>query len=138
MVNVANLKAGGMGSLGAEQLEWLEKDLKGKSASTPLIIFAHIPLWSVYPEWGWGTEDGTQALALLKRTGSEALAAANISADEIAAEVGSSQPDLYDAEIKCIDSCQSADKPAKYPPVLNGNYLYSKFSAQSNMELKAS
>jgi isopenicillin N synthase-like dioxygenase len=44
----------------------------------------------------------------------------------------------YDAEIKCIDSCQSADQPAKYPPVLNGDYLYSKFSAQSNMELKAS
>jgi isopenicillin N synthase-like dioxygenase len=44
----------------------------------------------------------------------------------------------YDAEIKCIDSCQSAIEPAKYPPVLNGDYLYSKFSKQSNMELEAS
>ncbi len=70
LVNVANLKAGGMGSLGAEQLEWLEKDLKGKSASTPLIIFAHIPLWSVYPDWGWGTDDSAQALAHMKRFGS--------------------------------------------------------------------
>jgi 3',5'-cyclic-AMP phosphodiesterase len=70
LVNVANLKAGGMGSLGAEQLEWLEKDLRGKSASTPLIIFAHIPLWSVYPEWGWGTDDSAQALAYMKRFGS--------------------------------------------------------------------
>jgi plastocyanin len=51
-------------------LEWLEKDLKGKSASTPLIIFAHIPLWSVYPEWGWGTDDSAQALAYMKRFGS--------------------------------------------------------------------
>jgi 3',5'-cyclic-AMP phosphodiesterase len=70
LVNVANLKAGGMGSLGAEQLEWLEKDLKNKSASTPLIIFAHIPLWSVYPEWGWGTDDSAQALSYVKRFGS--------------------------------------------------------------------
>jgi Icc protein len=70
LVNVANLKAGGMGSLGPEQLEWLEKDLKGKSTSTPIIIFAHIPLWSVYPEWGWGTDDSAQALSYVKRFGS--------------------------------------------------------------------
>jgi plastocyanin len=70
LVNVANLKAGGMGSLGTEQLEWLEKDLKGKSASTPLIVFAHIPLWTVYPDWGWGTDDSAQALAYMKRFGS--------------------------------------------------------------------
>ena len=51
--NVANLKAGGMGSLGADQLEWLEDDVKGLSASTSIVVFAHIPLWVVYPEWGW-------------------------------------------------------------------------------------
>jgi isopenicillin N synthase-like dioxygenase len=44
----------------------------------------------------------------------------------------------YDAEIKCIETCQSAERPAKYPPVLNGDYLYSKFSKQTAMELKAS
>jgi 3',5'-cyclic AMP phosphodiesterase CpdA len=54
LVNVANLKAGGMGSLGKEQLEWLEQDLKGRSASTPIVLFAHIPLWTIYPDWGWG------------------------------------------------------------------------------------
>ena len=70
LVNVADLKAGGMGSLGPEQLAWLADDLKGKSASTPIVVFAHIPLWSVYPEWGWGTEDSAQALALLKGFGS--------------------------------------------------------------------
>ena len=70
LVNVANLKAGGLGSLGAEQLAWLEDDLKGKSASTPIVVFAHIPLWTVYPEWGWGTEDSGRALELLKRFGS--------------------------------------------------------------------
>ncbi|MFZ0524710.1 MAG: metallophosphoesterase [Xanthobacteraceae bacterium] len=70
LVNVFDLKGGGMGDLGAEQLEWLENDLKGPSASTPIIVFAHIPLWTVYPDWGWGTDDSAQALTYLKRFGS--------------------------------------------------------------------
>lgn len=70
LVNVMNLKAGGFGSLGAEQLAWLEKDLAAKRAETPIVVFAHMPLWSVYPEWGWGTEDSAQALSLLRRFGS--------------------------------------------------------------------
>ena len=70
LVNVMNLKAGGLGTLGAEQLEWLEGDTKHLSKSTPIVVFAHIPLWSVYPEWGWGTEDSAQALSHLKRFGS--------------------------------------------------------------------
>src|SRR5512135_537183 len=70
LVNVANLKGGGMGSLGDEQLEWIENDLKGRAASTPIVVFAHIPLWTVYPEWGWGTEDSAKALGYLKRFGS--------------------------------------------------------------------
>jgi 3',5'-cyclic-AMP phosphodiesterase len=70
LVNVFDLKGGGMGDLGAEQLEWLEDDLKGRSASTPIVLFAHIPLWTIYPEWGWGTDDSAQALSYLKRFGS--------------------------------------------------------------------
>src|SRR6267154_5975291 len=70
LVNVADLKAGGMGTLGHEQLEWLEDDLKGRSASTPIVLFAHIPLWTIYPEWGWGTDDSEQALSYVKRFGS--------------------------------------------------------------------
>ena len=70
LVNVVDLKAGGLGNLGAEQLAWLEKDVKGRSSSTPIVVFAHIPLWSVYPEWGWGTDDGAQALGYLKKFGS--------------------------------------------------------------------
>jgi 3',5'-cyclic-AMP phosphodiesterase len=70
LVNVMNLKAGGLGSLGGEQLEWLEKDVKHLSKSMPIVVFAHIPLWSVYPEWGWGTDDSAQALSFLKRFGS--------------------------------------------------------------------
>jgi Icc protein len=70
LVNVMNLKAGGLGTLGREQLEWLEKDVKSLKSSTPIVVFAHIPLWAVYPEWGWGTEDSAQALAYLKKFGS--------------------------------------------------------------------
>ena len=70
LVNILNLKAGGLGSLGCEQLEWMEKDVKHLSHSTPIVVFAHIPLWSVYPERGWGTQDSEEALAYLKKFGS--------------------------------------------------------------------
>jgi 3',5'-cyclic AMP phosphodiesterase CpdA len=70
LVNVMNLKAGGLGNLGKEQLEWMESDVKHLSKSTPIVVFAHIPLWSVYPEWGWGTDDSAQALSYLKKFGS--------------------------------------------------------------------
>jgi Icc protein len=70
LVNVLNLKAGGLGNLGTAQLDWLKRDLAGRSASTPIVVFAHIPLWTVYPDWGWGTDDSEQALALLRRFGS--------------------------------------------------------------------
>jgi 3',5'-cyclic AMP phosphodiesterase CpdA len=70
LVNVVDLKAGGLGNLGNDQLAWLEDDLKARSASTPIVVFAHIPLWAVYPQWGWGTDDGERVLGLLKRFGS--------------------------------------------------------------------
>jgi len=56
--------------LGEQQLDWLRHDLEGRASSTPVVVFAHIPLWSVYPAWGWGTEDSERVLALLKRFGS--------------------------------------------------------------------
>jgi 3',5'-cyclic AMP phosphodiesterase CpdA len=67
LVNVVNLKAGGLGVLGDEQLEWLEKDVKRLKSSTPIVVFAHIPLWTVYADWGWGTDDSERALSYLKR-----------------------------------------------------------------------
>ncbi|WP_036264104.1 metallophosphoesterase family protein [Methylocapsa aurea] len=70
LVNVVELKKNGAGSLGADQLAWLTEDLKGKSHSTPIVVFTHIPLWAIYPEWGWSTEDSAQALKLLKPFGS--------------------------------------------------------------------
>jgi hypothetical protein len=73
LVNVANAQGGspsGLGVLGQEQLDWLKKDVAGLAASTPVVVFAHVPLWAVYEKWGWGTKDAEQALALLKRFGS--------------------------------------------------------------------
>lgn len=70
LVNVMNLQANGLGSLGNDQLEWLEDDVKHLTASTPIVVFAHVPLWMVYSNWGWGTSDGAQALTYLKKFGS--------------------------------------------------------------------
>jgi 3',5'-cyclic AMP phosphodiesterase CpdA len=70
LVNVMNLKAGGLGVLGKDQIDWLKKDVASLGDSTPIVVFAHVPLWTVYEKWGWGTEDSEQALKLLKRFGS--------------------------------------------------------------------
>ena len=78
LINVLNLKQDsgtglggrGFGQLGQDQLAWLEKDVKSLSSSTPIVVFAHIPLWTIYPDWGWGTDDSAQALSYLKRFGS--------------------------------------------------------------------
>jgi len=70
LVNVVDFKPGGYGRLGAAQLDWLKQDLSGLADDTPLVLFAHMPLWSIYPDWGWGTEDAAAALALTRRFGS--------------------------------------------------------------------
>ena len=70
LVNVLKYKGEGMGALGEDQIEWLEKDLAPLSSSTPVVIFSHVPLWAVYPQWGWTTEDAGRALAYLRRFGS--------------------------------------------------------------------
>ena len=73
LINVLNFKPGGLGALGNDQLEWLEKDLKGRSTSTPIVVFAHMPLWTIYEPWGWGTADADQAMGYLRRFGSVAV-----------------------------------------------------------------
>lgn len=78
LINVLNLKQGsgtglggsGLGQLGQDQLKWLEQDVRGLSSSTPIVVFAHVPLWTIYPDWGWGTEDSAEALSYLRRFGS--------------------------------------------------------------------
>jgi 3',5'-cyclic AMP phosphodiesterase CpdA len=70
LVNVMNFKPGGLGALGDDQLAWLKDDLAGRSSSQPLVLFAHMPLWTIYEPWGWGTGDADQAFALTRRFGS--------------------------------------------------------------------
>ena len=70
LVNVLKYKGEGIGALGDEQLAWLAKDVEGLSGSTPVVVFSHVPLWAVYPQWGWTTEDAERALASLRRFGS--------------------------------------------------------------------
>ena len=68
--NVLNFKAGTMASLGDEQIAWLTRDLAQVRHSTPIVMLAHIPLWTLWEPWGWGTADASQALALLRPYGS--------------------------------------------------------------------
>jgi 3',5'-cyclic AMP phosphodiesterase CpdA len=70
LINVLEFKAGGLGTLGSEQLAWVKADLKGRSSSTPLVVFAHMPLWTIYEPWGWGTGDAAELLSELRRFGS--------------------------------------------------------------------
>jgi 3',5'-cyclic AMP phosphodiesterase CpdA len=70
MVNVMNFKPNGLGGFGDDQLVWLKDDLKGRSASQPLVLFAHMPMWTIFEPWGWGTGDADQVMALVKRFGS--------------------------------------------------------------------
>src|SRR5205807_1259565 len=68
LVNSVGLN-GGMGHLGPQQLSWLKTDLAGRSSETPLVVFAHVPLWALYPTWGWSTDDQEQALSYMRRFG---------------------------------------------------------------------
>jgi plastocyanin len=70
LINVLQFKPGGLGTLGTEQLAWVTQDLQGRSSSTPIVVFAHMPLWTIYEPWGWGTGDADQLMSQLKRFGS--------------------------------------------------------------------
>jgi 3',5'-cyclic AMP phosphodiesterase CpdA len=70
LINVLQFKAGGLGTLGDDQLAWVAADLKHRSSSTPIVVFAHMPLWTIYEPWGWGTGDAEQLLSQLRRFGS--------------------------------------------------------------------
>jgi len=70
LIIVLQFKPGGLGTLGADQLAWVTADLKGRSSSTPIVVFAHMPLWTIYEPWGWGTGDADQLMGPLRRFGS--------------------------------------------------------------------
>jgi len=70
LINVLQFKPGGLGTLGSDQIAWVTQDLKARSSSTPIVVFAHMPLWTIYEPWGWGTGDADQLMTQLRRFGS--------------------------------------------------------------------
>jgi Icc protein len=78
LVNVLTFAKAQAGSFGDDQIDWLAKDLHGRSASTPIVIFTHVPMWPIYPSWGWTTEDAPKALVHLQRFGSVTVLNAHI------------------------------------------------------------
>jgi 3',5'-cyclic AMP phosphodiesterase CpdA len=70
LVNVMHFEAGGLGALGPDQIAWLKDDLAGRASSQPIVVFAHMPLWTIYAPWGWGTTEGAEIAAPLRRFGS--------------------------------------------------------------------
>ena len=70
LINVLDFKAGGLGTFGPDQIAWVTKDLKARSSSTPIVVFSHMPMWTIYESWGWGTGDADQVIAQLRRFGS--------------------------------------------------------------------
>ena len=70
LVNVMQFKPGGLASLGSDQMAWLKNDLAGRTSSQPIVLFAHMPMWSIYDAWGWGSSDHDQLMALIARFGS--------------------------------------------------------------------
>jgi 3',5'-cyclic AMP phosphodiesterase CpdA len=70
LINVLQFKPGGLGTLGTEQIDWVTQDLKARSSSTPIVVFTHMPMWTIYEPWGWGTGDAEQVIGPLRRFGS--------------------------------------------------------------------
>ena len=65
LVNTLSLEK--LGHLGNDQIDFVRRDVAGLSPDTPIVVFSHIPLFAMYPAWGWSTDDALQVLALLRR-----------------------------------------------------------------------
>ena len=128
LVNVVDLKAGSLGSLGAEQLAWLADDVKGLSASTPIVVFAHIPLWTISKDWGWGTEDAEQALSTLKRFGSVTVLNGHI--HQLMQKV-EGQVSFYTARSTAFPQPAPGTAPAPLPMVVPADKLRSVLGIRS-------
>jgi 3',5'-cyclic AMP phosphodiesterase CpdA len=128
LVNVVDLKAGSLGTLGAEQLAWLADDVKGLSASTPIVVFAHIPLWTISKDWGWGTEDAEQALSTLKRFGSVTVLNGHI--HQLMQKV-EGQVSFYTARSTAFPQPAPGTAPAPLPMVVPAEKLRSVLGIRS-------
>ena len=75
--NVTHSGPDGQWLLGPDQIAWMTDDLRGVSASTPIVVFAHVPLWTVYAKWGWGTGDASAAMPCCAASAGALFAAEN-------------------------------------------------------------
>lgn len=75
MMTVAGLDNGIQSrfEVGARQREWLQKDLAGYGADTPILVFSHSPLYYYYKPSNFWTEDADQVQAILRRFDSVAV-----------------------------------------------------------------
>jgi 3',5'-cyclic AMP phosphodiesterase CpdA len=53
--------------VGDEQRAWLAKDLEKVPVATPLIVFSHSPLYKLYRNWNFWTDDAEQVQEILAR-----------------------------------------------------------------------
>jgi 3',5'-cyclic-AMP phosphodiesterase len=78
VTNVLDFGATGKGALGQAQLDLLTKDLVAQKKDTPIVVFSHIPLYDLYPKWGWATADSAKLLSLLSRFSSVTVLSGHI------------------------------------------------------------
>jgi 3',5'-cyclic AMP phosphodiesterase CpdA len=120
LINVLDFKPGGLGILGADQLAWLKDDLNGRSASQPIVVFAHMPLWTIYKPWGWGTGDADQAFALLRRFGSVTVLNGHI--HQIVSKVEGNIT-FHTARATCFPQAKAGVGPGPGPLTVPANVL---------------
>ncbi len=53
------------GLIGEDQLQWLHADLARHDKTQPIVVFAHRPLFDLYPGWDWATTDGAKAIDIM-------------------------------------------------------------------------
>jgi 3',5'-cyclic AMP phosphodiesterase CpdA len=51
---------------GSAQLAWLRSEVAKVPKTAPLVVFAHRPLFELFPAWEWTTQDGAQAIEILQ------------------------------------------------------------------------
>jgi len=128
LINVLDFKPGGLGILGDDQLAWLKDDLAGRSSSQPIVVFAHMPLWTIYEPWGWGTGDAEQAFALLRRFGSVTVLNGHI--HQIVSKVEGNIT-FQTARATCFPQPKAGDGPGPGPLTVDASVLPSMLGVRT-------
>ena len=120
LVNTTAVDA--LGHLGADQLHFVRRDVAGLSAETPIVLFSHIPLYAMYPKWGWGTSDAVTLLGMLRRFGS--VTALNGHVHQVFTKTEGNVT-FYSAAPTCYPLPEPGQAPAPLPVTLPAGELTS-------------